>query len=584
MKSLSRRFGNYSREQFRRDMAAGLTVAFVALPQSMAYALIAGVKPEYGLYAFIVGAIVGGLAGSSRHLQTGPTNATSIVVASTLAAYAASENFMGLVFLLGFLAGVFQLGAGLLKLGNLTQFISRSVLTGFIAAAGLLIVVNQLPNLLGLPRGNSSTIVDGLIHLFVNWESYHTLTLIIGLGTMLLALLIRQISPKTAAGVPLLPAFLIAILAAAGAAALFQLDQKGVKIIGDIAVSLPPPSLPWFEWKFLAELAPGAMAIALIGFAESTSASKTVAAVTGDVLDADREFTGQGLAKIAAAFLSGIPVSGSLTRTVLNYRAGAATKLANAIAGLALALMVLFLGPATAYIPLAALAGIVVLIAASMVDVEYIKLALRSTRRDPLALGATFVAALFFPLDTAIYIGVGISLALFLRRVRVPHLAEMDYEPAAGFRELPADRPPSIPELAIVQVSGEIFFGGVDLLEEEIKKITRRPGLKVLILRLKRAFSLDASSIVALTNIHNDLVRQGKLLLISGVTGETEKLFRRCGFEALVGREHIFTARQALFQSTLEALDYAVKYINIHFGKNYPLSRPGGSRPVGSRQ
>ncbi len=578
MKSFSRRFKEYRHEKWRQDLAAGLTVAFVALPQSMAYALIAGVKPEYGLYAFMVGSIVGGLAGSSRHLQTGPTNATSIVVASTLAAYAASEHFMGLVFLLGFLAGVFQVAAGLLKLGNLTQFISRSVLTGFIAGAGLLIVVNQLPNLLGLPRGSSSTIVDGLVHLMANWEGCHPLTIMIGVGTTLLALLIQQISPKTASGVPLLPAFLLAILAAAGAAAFFHLDQRGVKIIGDIAVSLPPPSLPWFDWKLLAELAPGAMAIALIGFAESTSASKTVAAVTGDSLDADREFTGQGLAKIAAAFLSGIPVSGSLTRTVLNYRAGAATKLANAIAGLALALMVLFLGPAAAYIPLAALAGIVVLIAASMVDVEYIKLALRSTRRDPLALGATFAAALFFPLDTAIYIGVGLSLALFLRRVRVPHLAEMDYEPAAGFRELPADRPPSIPELAIVQVSGEIFFGGVDLLEEEIQKIARRPGLKVLILRLKRAFSLDASSIVALTNIYNDLTRQGKLLLISGVTGETETLFRRCGFEALVGREHIFPARQALFQSTLEALDYAVKYINNRFGKNYPLSPPHGKQ------
>lgn len=584
MKSFFRRFEEYRREKWRQDLAAGLTVAFVALPQSMAYALIAGVRPEYGLYAFVVGSIVGGLAGSSRHLQTGPTNATSIVVASTLAAHATGENFMGLVFLLGFLAGVFQLGAGLLKLGNLTQFLSRSVLTGFIAAAGLLIVVNQLPNLLGLPRSNSSTIIDGLAHLFANWEGFHFLTLTMGVGTILLTLLIRRISPKTAAGVPLLPAFLIAILVAAGVTAFFHLEQKGVKIIGEFSVSLPPPGLPLFGWKYLVELAPGAMAIALIGFAESISASKTVAAFSGDALNADREFTGQGLAKIAAAFLSGIPVSGSLTRTVLNYRAGAATKLANVIAGLVLALMILFLGPAVAYIPLAALAGIVTLIAASMVDVNYIKLALRSTRRDPLALGATFVTALFYPLDTAIYIGVGISLALFLRRVRVPHLAELDYDPAIGFRELSPDKSPSVPELAIVQVSGELFFGGVDLLEEELKKIARRPELEVLILRMKRAYSLDAASMVFLTNIYHGLSKQGKLLLICGVTGEMEKLFRRCGFEALIGRECIFLAREALFQSTLEAHDYAVKYINARLGKNYPLARPGSSGQAGIKQ
>jgi SulP family sulfate permease len=365
------RFQTYDSEKFRRDLSAGTTIAFVALPQSMAYALIAGVEPQFGLYAFIVGSIVGSLLGSSRHLQTGPTNATSIVIASTLAVYASHDNFMGIVFLLGVIAGVFQLAAGLLKMGNMTQFISRSVLTGFIAGAGFLIAANQLPNFVGIPRSNSSSIFDGLYYVFQNFAIFHPETVAIGGGTILIAWLVKKISPKSSAGIPILPPYLVALLITAGAVAMFNLDQKGVKVVGEISGSLPPLSLPVFDWSITQNLTTGAIAIALIGFAEATSAAKTVASFAGDKLDFDREFFGQGLAKIITSFFSGIAVSGSLTRTLLCYRAGAATKFANIFAGMLLAVVVLFFGPVARYIPLAALAGIVMMIATSMVDIQY---------------------------------------------------------------------------------------------------------------------------------------------------------------------------------------------------------------------
>jgi SulP family sulfate permease len=586
---LNRLLEHLSADTLRRDLSAGLTIAFVALPQSMAYALVAGVKPEYGLYAFIVGSIIGALFGSSRHLQTGPTNATSIVVGSTLAAFTSQENFMGLVFLLGFLAGFFQLAAGLFRLGNLTQFISRSVVAGFIAGAGCLIITDQLPNLLGIPRYPSSSVVEGFFQVLSHLNLIHPPTLSLGVGTILLVLLINKISPKTSSGQTILPAYALAIFAAAAVVAVWDLDSKGVKIVGEIRGSLPPLSMPDWNWNMIQNLTPGAIAIALIGLAESTSASKTVASFSGDRLNADREFMGQGLAKIAAAFFSGIPVSGSLNRTVLCYRVGAVTKFANIFAGIFTAAIVLFFSPVARYIPLASLAGIMMITAGTMADRDYIKLAWRSTRSDAAAMIITFAAALVFPLDTAIYLGVAVSIALFLRRVRTPHLIELNYDPRSGFQEIPGPVPsgiPSngdsavvsptpprtIPELSIIHVEGDIFFGGVEYLEDEILKIARQEEIKAIILRMKRALSLDATSLLALIKINDEIKRQGKLLLISGAAGQVGRVFHQSGFEEVIGEENIFYSEKTLFKSTRDAMNYAVAYINEECGKDYKLN------------
>ncbi len=568
----------YGRQNLRQDLSAGLTVAFVALPQSMAYALIAGVDPQYGLYAFMVGSIVGALFGSSRHLQTGPTNATSIVVASTLAIYLGNDNFMGLVFLLGLLSGFIQLAAGLLRLGNLTQFISRSVLAGFIAGAALWIAANQMPNLLGVPREIHSSVFDELWYVFQNLGNTQLHVLLLGIGTILVALFMNRISPKSSTGIPLLPSYLIAILAAASMVSIFGLDARGVRIVGDISGTLPTFSLPVLNLDVVRTLMPGAIAIALIGFAESTSAAKTVASFAGDKLDLDRDFIGQGLAKIFSSFLSGIPVSGSLTRTVLCYRAGAATKFANVFAGILFLLIVLFFSPIVKYIPLAGLAGIVMIIAANMIDWQYVKLAFRSTKSDALAMIATFVSALMLPLDTAIYIGVGLSLALFLRMASTPHIIELNFDEEAGFHELADAKKRSIPELSIVHVEGDIFFGGVDFMEDEIQKIARRDDLKVLILRLKRAFSVDASTIMALKKIHAELKKQNKLLLISGTTKELSEIFHRSGLDHVIGEENILYSGKTILKSTHAAVAHALEYLNREHGRSYEVSMPDTAR------
>ena len=545
----------------QKDLLAGLTVAFVALPQCMAYALLAGVPPQYGLYAFMVASIVGSLAGSSRHLQTGPTNASSIVAASALAAYAGRDDFIAIMLLITLLAGLFQLTLGLLKLGNLTQLVSRSVLLGFISGAGVLIVANQIPNLLGLPSKGSVSVVGQIGYVVSSLGDTSSTVLALGVGTFLVALLLTKVSPKTPAGAPLLPAYLLAILGAAGAVAYFGLHEDGVRVVGNIPASLPPLSMPAFSWDLIQDVGPGAVALALIGLTEAFASAKSVASFSGDRIDTNREFIGQGVAKIAVAFLSGLPVSGSLTRSALTYQAGAVSKAAQVFSSVLLAGLLFALGPVTRYIPVASLAGILLIIAVKMIRWEHVKLAVTATRSDAVAFSATFSAALLLPLADAIYVGMGVSLALFLKRARVPRVVELVYNGKNGFSEVAdADERPC-PEVAIVHVEGPLFFGAADFLEDKCLKVASRPEVQAVILRLKRTAALDATTLLALGNLSAAMKRQDKLLIISGVTPEVEELLRRVHLIDVLGPENVFVAHATILESTKQALDRALDYV-----------------------
>ncbi len=551
-----------TRETVRQDLFAGLTLALFALPQVMAYALLAGIQPQYGLYAFIVASVVGSLFGSSRHLQTGPVNATSIVAASALAAYVNQANFMGVVWSLTLLAGLLQLAVGLFRLGNLTQFISRSVLEGFIGAGGLLIAVNQLPNLLGIPAQNSVSILAGLGQVITSLNQIRGDTLAIGLGTMTLVVIIKRLSPKTKSGLPLLPSYLIAILGATILVALGNFEAQGVRVIGDVPRAIPPLSLPFFDLTLLRDLLPGALAVALIGMSEAISISQSVAAQSGDHVNPDREFIGQGIAKIAAALTSGMPVSGSLTRTQLVFRAGGMTKLTHVFGSLLTLTIMLVFAPWVRFIPVAALAGMLILIAVNMVNWEHARLAMRATRADAFAMLATFAAALFYPLDTAIFIGVGVSLILFLRTTQTPRLHELVYDKHAGFIQVENTMARTMPEISIIHIEGDVFFGAADTLEQEIQKIAQRPALRVLILRMKRAYYVDATFVMVLLKLHTALSKQNKLLLLSGVTPEASKVLHQSGADRVLGTENIFSSAPTIFQATRLALDRAINFIH----------------------
>jgi SulP family sulfate permease len=318
----------YNKQKFRLDVTAGLTVALVALPQSMAYALIAGVEPKYGIYAVIVGSIIGALFGSSRHLHTGPVNASSLVIAATLFPFVHNDNYMAMVFLLAFLSGVFQLVAGIFKLGNITQFISRSVLVGFMAGAALLIIINQIPNLVGIDKFPDGAITTKVSALIQNIGDAELMTFIIGLAAVLLVLMLNRLSPKTSSGVPYIPSYLLALIISSVVVALLGLTDKSITAVGAMPASLPPLSAPAFDLKTADMLASGALALTIISISEAIASAKSTASLAGDKIQPNQELIGPGLAKIGVSFFSGIPVSGSFTRTALNFQAGAQTRFA----------------------------------------------------------------------------------------------------------------------------------------------------------------------------------------------------------------------------------------------------------------
>jgi SulP family sulfate permease len=528
----------------------------------MAYALIAGVEPKYGIYALIVGSIVAALFGSSRHLHTGPVNAISIVIAAAMAPYAHRDNYMAMIFLLAFLSGLFKLGAGLFKIGNLTQFISRSVLVGFMSGAALLIVINQIPNLLGIPRILGGTFLMNVVSIQENFDKLDIPTLMIGLGTMLLVLVINRLSPKTSSGVPYVPSYMLALVGAAAVVALFNMADSGMAVVGKIPASPPPLSMPALDPGTVNLLIASALALALISISEAMASAKSTASVAGDKIRPNQELIGQGLANIGAAFFSGIPVSGSFTRTTLNFRAGAQTRFAAAFSGIFLFIIVALFSPLTQYIPVAALAGIIMVIAANMVNWKHLKLTLKTTKSDAVVMLATLTSTLLFTLDTAIYVGVGLSLVLFLRKAGHPRLIELEYDESNGFQEMEASGDRHIPEISIIHLEGDIFFGASEFFEDEIGQIAKRQDLEVLILRVKRSFCLDATSMMSLIQFIENMKKSGKLLIISGVTGEVERVFRRAGVDTAVGKENIFFSDLAVLKSTKHALQRALDYVN----------------------
>lgn len=559
----------YDQTKLRLDLLAGLTVALVALPQSIAYALVAGVEPKYGIYALIVGSIIGALWGSSRHLHTGPVNAISIVTAATMSPFVDHDNYMAMVFLLTLLTGLFKLGAGILKLGNLTQFISRSVLIGFMTGAGILITINQIPNLLGLPKFSGTTLLDRIQVAFENVGKIDVTTLLIGIGTIAVVLIINRLSPKSSSGVPYIPAYFLVVLVAAGVVALFGLAEKGIAVVGKIPSALPPVSAPALDLGTIKLLATGALALSLISISEVIASAKSIASLAGDKIEANQELIGQGLANLGVAFLSGMPVSGSFARSALNYRAGAQTRLAAVFSGIILSIVVVLFSPITQYIPVAALAGIIIVIATQMVNWKHIGLALKTTRSDAVVMIGTFASTLLLRLDTAIFIGVGLSLVLFLRKAVHPRLIELDYDEANGFQEIKQSDERHVPEISIVHIEGDIFFGAAEFLENEIGKIASRSGLQVLILRMKRACCLDATSIMSLVQFIEGMKKSGKLLIISGVTGEVERIFRRAGVDKAIGEENIFFSDVAVLKSTKQALGRALQYVNSKGEEKY---------------
>jgi sulfate permease, SulP family len=544
-----------TRSTLRADLWAGLTGAIIVLPQGVAFAVLAGLPPEYGLYTAIVPAIVAALFGSSWHLVSGPTTAISIVVFSALSALAppGSPTFVQLAITAACLAGAIQLTLGLARLGALVKFVSHTVMTGFAAGAAILIITSQLAHAFGVAVPTGGSFVAKWVTWYRSLDEINYYVLSIACLTFAVALMFRRWWPRA-------PAMLIAMLAGTLLSIAFDGPRHGVPLVGALPRHLPPLSMPDLSLTTLRQLAPSALAIALLGLVEASSIARAIAARSGQQLDGNREFVGQGLSNLIGSFFSCYPASGSFTRTGVNYAAGARTPLAAITAALILILILLLAAPLAAYLPMPAMAGILMLVAWNLIDLRHIYRILRSSKSETAVLLTTFLAALLIELEFAVYTGVLLSLVLYLNRTSKPQLVTLAPDLEDERRRLVnIERKPlsECPQLKIARIDGSLFFGAIDYVDAKLRMISRQsPEQRHLLLVCSGINFIDLAGAELLAREAERRRACGGSLSLVGLKMSARATLERSGVAARMHR--IYASKHEAIASLYEVMDKEV--------------------------
>jgi len=537
----------------RADAMAGLTGAVLVVPQGVAFATIAGLPPEFGLYSAIVPTIVAALCGSSHHLVTGPTTAISIVVFANLSPLAEpfGSSYLAMALCLTLLSGLTQLCLGLARLGAIAGFISTSVMAGFTAGAAIHIAVSQLGGILGVSPPRHPILLGHVAEVIKLLPRTNPHALFLAAFALLAAAAIKTMRPKW-------PGMLIAL---AGASALAQATGAagaGVRFVAAFPGSLPPISLPLVSFDTLQDLVPGAVAVAMLGLAEAVTISRSLANITGQRIDNNREFIGQGLANIAGAFFSSYAASGSFTRSGVNYAAGARTPLASVFAAVFLAFFTILTGPAVAYLPVPAMAGVIVLAAYQLVEFKHIRRIVRASRDETMVMAATFAGSLFLHLEFALFSGVLLSLLIYLRRTSRPHFTVLAPDASQGRRLVAAEDGELVecPQLKIIRLDGSIFFGAVNHVAEELRNVAETFDTQDHILIVGSGVNfIDVSGAEMLFHEDTELVLAGKRLYICSLKSDSMEALRRGECLIHPGDERFFASKSEALREIVPRLD-----------------------------
>jgi len=532
----------------RQDAMAGLTGAIIVLPQGVAYALIAGLPPEYGLYAAIVPAIVAALFGSSWHLISGPTAALSIVVFTTISPLAevGSATYISLVLTLTLMAGLFQLVLSLARMGSLVNFVSHSVVVGFTSGAAVVIATSQVKNALGLDLQSSGNFILNWVAVADNILATHLPSLLIAALTLITLVGVKRFRKNW-------PNMLIAMVVGSLATQALLLtswaDANQIALVGEIPSQLPPLSAPLLTWDLLRQLAPGAMALGLLGLVEAVSIARSVATRSGQQIQGNQEFIGQAMSNILGSFSSSYATSGSFTRTGVNYEAGATSPLAALFAAIFLAIIVLLFAPLAAYITLPSMAAILLMVSWNLIDGHHIKIIYRAGKNEAMVFSVTFAATLLLPMEFAIYLGVILSLVLYLRRTSKPNITVL--ASSKGAKKLVDAKRTGMPEcdaIKIIRIDGSLFFGAVDYVQTALMSI---PQKHVLIVASGINF-IDLAGTALLANEAKRLAAKGGGLYLCNLNGRVIKPIIRNGHLKTIGKRHMF-ATKALALSAIDA-------------------------------
>ena len=521
----------YNTNMFTRDLLAAFIVTIMLIPQSLAYALLAGLPPEVGLYATVLPLVTYAIFGSSRTLSVGPMAIASLMTAVALGEVAkqGSSDYLSAAIVLAFLSGLFLLLMGILRLGFLANFLSHPVLSGFITASAIIIALSQLKHLLGIEVDGNNVIAMGK-QLAANFYEVNLVTLAIGLSVILFLLLVRKYGVRffsamglnsTSAQILTKASPIIAVIATVAATHVGALDKLGVAIVGEFSVTIPEFGLPAISFELIKVLLLPAVLISVIGYVESVSIGKILAAKRREKINVNQEFIGLGAANIASSLSGGFPVSASLSRTSVNFDSGAVTQAASIFAAVGVALLAFSLGPFLYALPNATLAATIVIAISTLVDFTVLKKTLHTARSDFYAIFITLVTTLLLGVEAGLMCGVGASIGLLLYRSSKPHIAEVGLvDGTQHFKNIRRHQVQTVEQVLSLRVDESLYFANASYLEDHIySHLCEDHKVVHLVLMCSAVNEIDYSALEILTSINAGLRDLGVTLHLSEVKG-----------------------------------------------------------------
>ncbi|MDD5241652.1 MAG: SulP family inorganic anion transporter [Sulfuricella sp.] len=562
----------------RADLIAGLTGAIIVLPQGVAFATIAGLPPEYGLYAAMVPTIIGAMFGSSWHLVSGPTTAISIVIFAAVSPLAepGSAQFISLVLTLTFLTGVFQLVMGLARMGVLVNFISHTVVIGFTAGASVLIAASQIKNFFGINIPRGAHFYEIIHQLALQIGSINPYVTSVAVATLASGILVKKFAPK----IPyMIAAMVIGSLFALVLNRLFGNEVTLIRTVGALPAHLPPFSVPDLSLAAIKKMSSSALAITMLALTEAVSIARSVAVRSEQRIDGNQEFIGQGLSNVFGSFFSAYASSGSFNRSGLNYAAGAKTPLAALYSALFLIATLLLVAPLAAYLPIPAMAAILFLVAWGLIDFHHIHSILHTSRAETAVLFTTLLSTLFVELEFAIYVGVMLSLMLYLARTSQPAIVPVvpageegsyHFEEAKGHTECPQFR--------MVRINGSIFFGAVDHVQSGLQQIDEtNPQQKTVLIVGSGVNFADVAGAEMLAQEAKRRRKMGGGLYFYRLKDSVHKFLRHGNYLKEIGEGGFFPAKSNVILAVYNTLDPEIcRNCKVRIFKECQTLLPGG--------
>jgi SulP family sulfate permease len=531
---------NYKKSQFKGDLAAGLTVGVMLIPQGMAYSMIAGLPPVYGLYAALVPILIYALLGTSRQLSVGPVAMDSLFVAATVSVMAipGSPHYIELAIALALMMGAAQLLFGLIRLGFLVNFLSKPVIVGFTSAAALVILFNQFGNLLGINLIQTNQLHILLADFYEKISTVHFYTLIFAVAGITFITILKRLQKK-------IPAGLVLVFLGTLITYFFHLDQSGIQIVKEVPAGFPEAAVPNFSWLEFKALLPSAIALALIAFMEAYTVSKTIEEKKGvQEVDANKELIALGSANVVGSFFSAFPVTGGFSRTAVNNEAGAKTPLAGLIAAVVILLALLFLTDLFYYLPKVSLAVLILVAVIGLIDLKSPRHWWRTDTLEFLMYAVTLLATLFIGIQQGIFIGVILSLIVLVYKVSNPHMAIVGkipgtdlYRNVERFSNVELD-----PEVLIVRFDAGLFYANADYFKDKLFEFekTKHGKLKAIIVDSSGINSIDSTSIYMIRKLLLHYKRKKVKLLFSGLIGPVRDKFNQNRIYTDLGEEFFF--------------------------------------------